>query len=148
MKRGVTIIAAAMVILQALGQGQVYFNNRNTAVTPNILAPIYLDVVGGPLLSGTGFRVALLGGSTSSLPAYIPGSRTNSAAQSPTAGTLNLLVSPNGTGATWTTFRTGAVAGYAAVGTDSVRDSGLPYGSTGLFQVVAWQGSFNTWAEA
>jgi hypothetical protein len=147
MKRGLTIIAATMAILQAFGQGQVNFNNRNTAVTPNVVAPIYWESVGGNLASGTGYRVALLGGSTSLTPAFIPFSRTNGGFGPSTAGTLNLLTSPS-TSATWATFRTGTVAGFAAVGTDSARDSGLPYGSTGLFQVVAWSGQFNTWIEA
>lgn len=139
MKKILAIGALATLTLSAFGQGQVNFNNRVLTVTPNVSAPVYLDVVGSGTngaASGATVRAALLGGSTTGIPA--------SAA---TAGTLALLVSPS-TPATWATFRTGTLAGFVAVGTDSARNSGLPYGSTGLFQMVAWEGTANTWAEA
>jgi hypothetical protein len=124
--------------LSALSQGQIIFNNRVTTVTPNVDAKVSNNWEGGLPLSGINplNRAALLGGPTYGVPASLSG-----------PGSLSLLASPT-TGATWVTFRTGAVAGYVAVGTDSARDSGLPYGSTGLFQMVAWQGTQTTWVEA
>jgi hypothetical protein len=122
-----------------LGQGLINFNNRVTTATPPIDVKFY-DITSGTAvpLSGTDqtYRAALLGGPTSATPATAS-----------SRGTLSLLASPS-TGATWVTFRTGAVAGYVAVGTDGARDSGLPYGSTGIFQVVAWHGTETTWAAA
>lgn len=150
MKKILTLAALAGLSLSAFGQGQVIFNNRATAATPPVQSPFYIDSIGGTLMSGsdTTLRAALLGGATTLTPANIPGSRTNSAGGSVAAqGTLSLLASP-ATGATWATFRTGTLAGYVAVGTDSARDSGLVYGSTGLFQVVAWNGGYNDWASA
>jgi len=138
MKKILTLAAMAGLTLSAFGQGQINFNNRVTSVTPAISAPVYLDTVGGTLLSGsdTSFHAALLGGAT-----------TGTAASASTVGTLSLLASPS-TAATWITFRTGTLAGFVAVGTDSARDSGLAYGSTGTFQMVAWQGTETTWAAA
>lgn len=152
MKKILAIGALASLTLSAFGQGQVSFNNRNTTATPNpINSALYLDTVGGVLLAGTDtqFRAALLGGATTGTPAFVPGSRTNSTANGtvPAAGNLSLLASP-ASGATWATFRTGTLAGFFATGTDTARDSGLAYGSTGLFQVVAWNGGYNTWAQA
>jgi hypothetical protein len=138
MKKLLTLAAMAGLTLSAFGQGQINFNNRVTSVTPAISAPVYLDVVGGTLLSGsdTSFHAALLGGAT-----------TGTASSASAIGTLSLLASPS-TAATWITFRTGTLAGFVAVGTDSARDSGLAYGSTGMFQMVAWQGTETTWAAA
>src|SRR5205814_2272098 len=120
------------------GQGQVQFQNLDSVNTPTIRAPIYLDVTNGVALSGTDqtLHAALLGGPTSGTPAFIPGSLSPSSAGSPSQGNLNLLASPN-TGATWVTFRTGAAAGFVAVGTDAGRDGGA-YSSTIEVQVVAW----------
>jgi len=134
---------ASTVTTTIFGQGLIAFQNRNIAAGVN--SPIYLDFVGGTLLSGSGYRVALLGGPTNAIPAYRAGSRTNDPHLGSKAivGTLSMLGSPS-TGATWTTFRTGTVAGYIAVGTDVARDSGLPYGSIGQFQLVAWSGNYNS----
>jgi hypothetical protein len=141
MKKILAIGALATLTLSAFGQGQVNFNNRVLTVTPNVSAPVYIDVVGsGGLASSNFVRAALLGGSTAGTPASVVGGVYN-------AGNLSLLVSPS-TPATWATFRTGTLAGFVAVGTDSARNSGLAYGSTGLFQMVAWEGTANTWAEA
>src|SRR5882672_7669200 len=125
MKKLLTVGIIATLTLSVFGQGQITFNNRVTTATPNpVLSPVYLDAVGGTALNGTDtrFRIALLGGPTTGLPAFIPNSRTNSSgALVPGMGTLSLLASPS-TGATWATFRTGALAGYAGVGTDTARD--------------------------
>lgn len=142
MKKLLTLAAMAGLTLSAFGQGVINFNNRVPAATPPILSPVYGNSTdtnaGGFLLSGTdvSFKVALLGGPT-----------TATASSAGSVGTLSLLASPS-TGNTWVNFRTGTVAGYVNVGTDSARDSGLAYGSTGLFQVVAWQGTETTWAAA
>jgi len=142
MKKLLTLAAMAGLTLSAFGQGQINFNNRVTSVTPAISAAVYVNSTdtnsGGFLASGTdtSYRAALLGGAT-----------TGTAASASTAGTLSLLASPS-TAATWITFRTGTLAGFVAVGTDSARDSGLAYGSTGTFQMVAWQGTETTWAAA
>lgn len=134
MKKILALAALTALSVSAFGQGQIQFNNRVTTTTP-VVDALIRDAAGMPA-SGTNFRSALIGGSTAGTP-------TTAAS----LGTLNLLASPT-TGATWVTFRTGAAAGYVAVGTDSARDSGLPYNTMGLFQVVAWQGTQNTWAEA
>jgi hypothetical protein len=132
------------------GQGEILFNNREINVVPPVVSPIYLGLVGGALCNGTdtSLRAALLGGASTLTPAFIPGSRTNGPASgNPSAGNLDLLASAN-TGNTWVTFRTGSFAGFVAVGTDTGYDSGLAYGSVGLFQIVAWRGGFNTWISA
>jgi hypothetical protein len=121
------------------GQGLVMFNNRVTTTVPVIDAPVYYQCRHDEYrMSGTDpyFHAALLGGPTNAIPVSV----TN-------AGTLQMLASPY-TGNTWVTFRTGTLAGYLAVGTDAARDSGLPYGSTGMFQMVAWYGTETTWTAA
>jgi hypothetical protein len=147
MKKRIALGIGLTLTSTLLGQGLIAFQNRNTAVGIN--APIYLNFVGDTLLNGTGYRVALLGGPTNAIPAYRAGSRTNGPHlnHEVVVGTLSMLGSPS-TGATWTTFRTGTAAGYVGVGTDVARDSGLPYGSIGQFQLVAWSGNYNSWPEA
>jgi hypothetical protein len=132
------ICSALLVAFQAFGQGQINFNNIVSTANPPVNAKIYFDSVFGFSPSGTDstFRAALLGGPTNGIPSSYN-----------FKGNLSLLASPY-TAATWTTFRTGANAGYVAVGTDGARDSGLPYGSTGMFQVVFWQGTETTWNQA
>jgi len=138
MKKILTLAALTGLTLSVFGQGQVQFNNRLTSATPTVDAKIFLDAVGTVALDGSNtlYRAALIGGAT-----------TGTASSASAIGTLSLLASPS-SGNTWTTFRTGAAAGYVGVGTDVARDSGLPYGSTGLFQVVAWVGTETTWAAA
>jgi hypothetical protein len=119
-------------------QGLVQFNNRNTSVIPAVDARIYIGY-SDPFLvpKGSGFRAALLGGPTNATPysIYYP-------------GTLTMLASPL-TGATWTTFRTGALGGYVAVGTDNTRTvPNVPYGGMAMVQVVAWQGTHSNWTDA
>lgn len=136
MKKLLVLGLLASMGLSAIGQGIVYFNNRVTGVVD---AKIYVDTVGSALLpggtAGVDFRAALLGGAQGSTASSMAG-----------IGTLALLANPAGT-ATWVNFRTGAAAGYVG-NTDPARNSGLPYGSTGMFQVVAWQGNYANWAEA
>jgi hypothetical protein len=90
----VKFIAAALLTcwLSCFGQGQIEFNNRITFATPSpIIAPIYLDFVGGTPCDGTDttLRAALLGGASTLTPAYIPGSRTNGPiGGAPVEGTL------------------------------------------------------------
>lgn len=148
MKKLLVITMFTALAVSSYGQGQVQFQNRDTANTPTILAPIYLDGTNGTALSGTQplYRVALLGGSTSGQAAFISGSLSSTSTGTSRAGNLSLLASPS-TGATWTTFRTGAAAGYVGVGGDAGRDGGA-YGSTIQVQVVAWFGAFNDWNSA
>lgn len=163
-RTGISIVCAKAISLaalvcfisfQVLAQGLVQFNNRNTSVTPQVIAPVFLNQVGGSLLSGTNiyWRAALLGGPASSTPACVAGSRTNSWCDnfnSPDGweGNLNMLASP-ATGATWVNFRTGVVAGFVAIGTDSTRlVPGVPYGGTAMVQVVAWEGTATNWQQA
>jgi hypothetical protein len=148
----VTALACLALSSHSLrGQGQVNFRNRDLAATPNpVYAPVYLDFIGGIPIDGTdtSFRAALLGGASDSTPAFVPGSTATAGTNTaPALGTLNLLASPS-TGATWVTFRTGPLAGFVAVGFDYTRDSGLPFGSTGMFQMVVWRGDFDTWDSA
>jgi hypothetical protein len=153
MKKLLALGLLSTLAASAFGQGQVNFQNRATTATPNaVISPIYLGSVGGTLLSGTDtqFHAALLGAATALglAPANIGhGSRTNGTAGADSMGTLPMLASPS-TAATWVTFRTGTLAGFLAVGTDSARDAVAPYNSTALFQVVAWSGGYNTWAQA
>jgi hypothetical protein len=139
----------AFTTLRVLAQGTIQFQNRNTAIGIN--CPVYLLTVGYALADGTdtGLRVALMGGPTGTEAAFIPFSRTNQGGIIPRLGGLSMLASPS-TGATWTTFRTGAAAGYVGVGTDSARAlPGIDYGGNlAEVQVVAWRGNYNTWAEA
>jgi hypothetical protein len=134
------LMALVLLTQNSSGQGQINFNNYVPSANPPIDAPIWTfpTNVGGTLLSGTDstFRAALTAGPTNGIP-----STYNS------IGNLSLLASPY-TGGTFTTFRTGANAGFFAVGTDGVRDSGFPYGSTVMFQVVMWHGTETTWAQA
>lgn len=134
MKKLLALGLLASLTWSAMGQGIVYFNNR---VTGSVDAKIYLDTIGGTALSGvdTSFKAALLGGATGSTAASLTG-----------VGTLKQLSNPE-TGVSAVTFRTGAAAGYVS-SVNTGRDSQLAYGSTGMFQVVAWQGSYSTWAEA
>jgi hypothetical protein len=92
------------------------------------------------------YRVALLGGSTSGQAAFISGSLFAGSTGANRAGNLNMLSSPS-SGASWTTFRTGAAAGYVGVGTDAGRDGGA-YGSTIQVQIVCWFGNFTDWNSA
>jgi len=146
MKKLLVLSLLSSLAASAFGQGQVTFNNRVTTSTPlAVVAPIYIGSVGGTLASGTdtSLRAALLSGPTGAAAAFVSGSRTNQAGSSSSQGALSLIASPS-TGATWTTFRTGTLAGYVAVGTDSARDAGVPFGATAQFQVVAWNGGYNT----
>ncbi len=137
MKKLLALGILASLTLSALGQGQLNFQNRVTTSTPAVDAKIYIDVIGGTTPSGTDttFRAALLGGAAGSVASSIAG-----------IGNLTMLASPS-TSATWVNFRTGAAAGYLPT-TDTARNSGLAYGATGVFQVVAWQGNYTTWAAA
>lgn len=151
MKKLLATSVMSLLAVSVFGQGQVVLQNLDTSTTPQVRAPIYLDVVGGVALSGTdtSFRAALLGGPTTGIAANIPGSRTNSAGGgAPVLGNLGLLASPN-TGNTWTTFRTGAAAGFVGVGSDGARViPNVPYSGQALVQVVAWTGNFTTWDAA
>jgi hypothetical protein len=153
MKAPIAVGIASSLTMATFGQGLIQFNNRALNATPNpVNSPIYrLDFEGHNPLDGanTLFRAALLGGPTDAIPAHVNASRTNAndTDNSYRQGTLSMLASPS-SGATWVTFREGLFAGYVAVGTDGARDSGLPYGSIGQFQVVAWGGPYTTWAQA
>jgi len=145
MKKLLTLTALAAFAVSAFGQGQIIFQNRDTATTPPITAAVYLDVVGtGTVgaLAGADYRAALLGGALGATPWAV-------SAIGVSGGTgLQMLASP-ASGATWVTFRTGAAAGYVAVGTDSARVvPGVDWNATGVFQMVAWSGGFNTWEAA
>jgi hypothetical protein len=148
MKTLILVGLATTLTSNLFGQGQVSFNNRDLAATPNpVSSPIYSGVVGGTLLAGSGFRAALLGGTTDAIPAHIPTSRTNDSSSLVSGGTLLTLSSPTSV-STWASFRTGTLAGFVAVGSDNLRDSQLPFGSIGQFQVVAWNGGYRAWNEA
>lgn len=141
MKKLLALGVLASLTLSAFGQGQVVFNNRVTTTTAGVNdavidAKVYVDAVGGTLCSGSGYRAALLGGAVGSTPA-----------SASSVGTLTLLASPT-TAATWVEFRTGAPAGYINIGTDVARVTALPYGTTGVFQMVAWSGNYTTFAAA
>jgi hypothetical protein len=150
MKTLLFVSTLACTALSVHAQGVVYFQNRDLA--SGISSPIYMLTVGGVALDGTdtNFRAALLGGPAGTAAASIPGSRTNNNQFGlvPSQGSLITLASPS-TGATWTTFRTGAGAGFVGLGTDSARPvPGQDWGTTAEVQVVAWNGAFDTWPEA
>ena len=115
------------------GQGIIYFNNR----VPGLVdAKIYYDYTYTIPLTGSEFHAALLGGPTTRTPASVAG-----------PGTLKQLSNPDNGYVSAVTFRTGAAAGYVS-NVNTARDSQLAYGSTGMFQVVIWQGNYSTWPEA
>lgn len=141
MKKLLTLSAVALLAASTYGQGLVTFNNRDTASTPNILAPVTLN---GALASGTAARIALLGGPN----ATGVGAVLNFGAPGSTMGNLSLLASPN-SGNTWVNFGTGGRAGFAAVGTDSGRVlSNVGFNADAKLQLVAWTGNFTDWSSA
>jgi len=133
MKKLLTLGALAVLAVSAYGQGLVTFNNRDTV--NNILAPVTDDA--GTTLSGAAANIALLGGPTSFVPASLS-----------SAGTLLMLASPN-SGKTYVSFRTGTLAGFAAVGADSSRVlSNVGFGADAQLQLVSWTGVWTDWASA
>jgi len=148
MKKLLVLSILASTAASVLAQGIVTFQNLDTGA--GIRSPIYLLTVGGALPSGTdtSLRAALLGGPTGTAAAFIAGSRTNQSGQVSSQGSLSLLAS-GASGATWTTFRTGTAGGFVGVGSDSGRVvTGQDWGTTAEVQVVAWNGGYNTWAQA
>jgi hypothetical protein len=148
MKKLLVLSALACTAASVMAQGYVTFQNLDTGA--GIRSPIYLTTVGGATPSGTdtSLRAAILGGVTGTAPAFIVGSRTNGSGTVSQQGSLSLLVSPN-SGNTWTTFRTGTAAGFVGVGSDSARIvPGVDFLGTAEVQVVAWNGGYNTWAQA
>jgi len=136
MKKLFTVSAMALLTVSAFGQGQVSFNNLDKA--NNILAII--SDANGVALSGVSARAALLGGPAATSIAYNVASKTT--------GNLSLLASP-ASGTTWVNFRTGAAAGYVAVGSDSPRIlNNVGYNASAMLQMVAWTGSANDFATA
>ena len=149
MKQNLTIILVSITALTAFGQGRIIFNNTWSTTTAGVNplkvnAPVYYDL--GVPCDGSSpkqYRAALLGGSTSLVGASIIYDEPYFSSM----GTLTMLSSPL-TGNAVVTFRTGIAAGYINVSTDYSRDSGLAYGSTGKFQMVAWTGGYADWASA
>jgi|SwirhirootsSR2_FD_contig_91_518349_length_1484_multi_2_in_0_out_0_1 hypothetical protein len=139
MKRlALTTIALALAV-NAFAQGTIAINNR---VSGTFLAPVYGVIPGSeaeqrsgqssigipaggqsygsaPLLSGTGFTLALFGG--------------------PNASSLQF--------AGQTTFRTGTGAGYVIAGSPTVMIPGVPAGQTATLQVRAWDNANGTVAD-
>ena len=114
------------------GQGIIYFNNR----VPGLVdAKIYFSYTLETPLTGPEYHAALLGGPATGTPTSWVG-----------LGTLKQLSNPS-TGVSTVSFRTGAAAGYVS-NVNTGRDSQLPYGSIGMFQVVAWRGNYMNWAQA
>jgi len=134
MKKLLTLSVLAALAVSAYGQGIVTFNNRDAG--NNILAPVTDSA--GVALSGAQANIALLGGPSSFIPASLS-----------TAGTLSMLASPT-SGKTYVTFRTGALAGFAAVGSDTGRTvPGVDFGGNNAqLQLVAWTGAWTDWASA
>jgi len=149
MKKLLVLSALACTAVSVFAQGTVTFQNLDAGA--GIRSPIYLLTVGGALPNGsdTSLRAAILGGTTGTPFAFVPGSRTNQSGTTASQGSLSLLASPNSPFATWTTFRTGTAGGFVAVGSDSARIvPGVDFQGTAEVQVVAWSGGFNTWAQA
>jgi len=128
----------------ALGQGLVQFRNYYPGTPPLIDAPVYLDFVGGTRLNASNpyWRAALLGGPTTATPASLE-----------SAGTLSMTYNPSDATLTWVNFRSGSTPpmadGYVNVGAKANRVvPGVNWAETALVQMVAWQGNYNTWAEA
>lgn len=138
----VTVCLVAFTWGAALGQGMVQFRNYYPATTPPIDAPVALS--SGQRLNGSNplWRAALIGGPTSATPA---------SSESP--GTLPMLHSPSDAALTWVNFRSGTTPpiadGYVNTGSRAARViPGVNWGEIALVQMVAWQGDYNTWAEA
>ena len=135
-------VAHSLLSLAAMGQGTVCFNNRDFGA--GIDAPVFWNEVGGAKVDGTDplWRAALLGGLLTSTPVYAGSTLPNGGT------TLSMLASPT-TGATWVNFRTGAAAGYVAVGSDCMREiPGVDWGGHAMVQMVVWYGDFDTWNDA
>jgi|ERR1051325_2975716 hypothetical protein len=140
----------------AFGQGFAIFNNVVRNTTPSINAPIYLYQVGGFKLDSAVnslWRAALLGGPTTSTPAFVNGSLGFSSVGHDTAGNLGLTHYVNDATRTWVGFRSGTStvlgAGVVDVGAESTYViPGVDFGQQAMLQVVAWQGNFTDWYSA
>ncbi len=110
------LIATALALLvgvQAYGQGQVDFRNRNTALVPPLNAPVYGR--DGTTLLGDANFVAQLYYSATETGSFTP-----------------VSVAP-------AAFRTGTGAGYWNPGTSATRDlTGIAPGATAWLQVRVW----------
>lgn len=121
MKKALLTLACVMAAVSAFAQGQINFGNR----VPGSVEAKITDAAGNGL-SGTGFSAQLWAG-----PA--------GASESQLVPVPNSLVS----------FRTGAAAGYITSGAVTV--PGIAVGSTGVFQVRAWDnagGTITSWEAA
>ena len=137
MKRLLALALMGALALSAFGQGQVQFQNRDTAA--GIDAPIY-GLFGRGLADGADplYRAALLGGSTSGEPAA-----------GFSRGTLSMTANPDNPDLTWVGFRTGPAAGYLNVGSNAARlIFDVNWGGQALVQVVGWYGNYNNYREA
>jgi len=115
MKKLVLVGVISLVgVSSVFAQGTIDFRNR---ITGTLDVPVYLNGVGGMLLSGANFLAQLYYGTTAT--SLTP---------------ITDLASP---------FRTGAGAGYWNAGADSTRIlAGIPAGSPAFLQVRAWDSTF------
>ncbi len=138
MKKLLPFALMGSLSLTAFGQGVVIFKNY---ISDTVDARITETVTSGTptLVDGSDplFRAALLGG---------PAGGT--AATTTSAGSLQMLSSPDGT-ATYVGFRTGVAAGIVNVGSESPRlVPGVDWGGQAMVQVVAWYGNATTYGDA
>lgn len=130
MKQLLLAVGIIGVALSSFAQGTVVFNNRFTASTPPVDAPVYRDVVTGSLadrLEGTAWLAQLYGGAANQTEAQLV----------PVLGAA-------------VPFRTGAAAGYVDVGTDNSRTiPGTVSGGSAVLQLRVWSAAAGaTWEVA
>lgn len=144
MKRILAFLLLGCSGTDALAQGCVQFRNYYTGTPPPINAPVHFgwDIGLRPDSSNPLWRAALIGGPTTAMAASLQ-----------TPGTLQMMYYPVNSTITWANFRSGstppAAPGYVNTGSAAARAvPGVDWGGTALVQMVAWQGNYNTWAEA
>ncbi|HEY5912472.1 MAG TPA: hypothetical protein VJA21_17860 [Verrucomicrobiae bacterium] len=126
--------------ITAWAQGVVQFRTYYAGTTPAIDARVFGPDRVTPLdNSNPLWRAALIGGPTTGTPA------------NPWAGVmgnLSMMYNPTITTLTWSNFRAPPNAGYVSNLNVNRAVPGVDWGGTALVQMVAWQGNYNTWAEA
>ena len=155
------LLTAALITTGAyvFAQGQVHLSSHqgvpdSSGQFPSFDAPVYFEMVGGLLITGTQGRIEMIGGpAVGAIPTIIAPHAIG------VLGNLEDLAYPSSAAITWVNFgtrTTGAYSqrqGYAATGTISARIlPDVPYGGAAEVQVVAWAGptsaNYDTWAEA
>jgi hypothetical protein len=153
----VLVLLTLVAAVSAYSQGTIVFNNRVLTATPPIQVPIsYANGAGG--LAGPVTAGVLPDNTVNVNASGFGGINAKAALYGGAVGTAeaDLVLLLNGAGTIGAVgFRSGTLAGFVNVGTDSTRvlkaaNGGAPLGQ-GVFQVRAWDvgiAGVNTWADA